>query len=297
VGERLLPASLSFGRDLEDNRGSVTLNTDITLMIGSMDFSRHRILLTNDDGIDAPGLRLLEDIVREFSDDVWVVAPNVEHSGASHSISMHNPIRMEQRSERHYAIVGTPTDCVLMASYEIMPDHPPTIVIAGINNGANLAEDVSYSGTIAAAMEGALLGMRSIALSQVRNLSGEAEWHTAAQYARPLIRALIGIADWPADSFININFPDATPDQVSGVRVTTQGQRPPGSFTIDPRIDARNRPYYWVKIDYTDGEKKRETDLNAIHENAVSVTPLQLDFTNHAWRGGLAAVIEDLDGV
>lgn len=251
--------------------------------------SEHRILVTNDDGINAPGIKLLAKMAREISDDVWVVAPDQEKSGAGHSISMHTPIRLRKLDHRHFAVAGTPTDCALMAIYEIMTDRRPTVLLSGINRGANLADDLTYSGTVAAAMEGTVLGIPSIALSQVFMPGGEARWATAEAYAPGIIRSLID-ADWPANTLVNVNFPDAEPDDVSGIRVTTQGLRPPGSFTIDPRIDARNVPYFWVKLSYKDGENKPETDLHAIHENAISVTPIQLDMTNHAWRVGLNAV-------
>ena len=144
-------------------------------MYSGKPFANSRILLTNDDGIDAPGIKVLEEIVRAFTDDIWVVAPDHEKSGAGHSVSLHTPIRLRKTSERHYAVMGTPTDCVLMAFYEIMKDRKPTFLLSGINNGANLAEDVTYSGTIAAAMEGTLIGLRSIALSVVRPLGETAQ--------------------------------------------------------------------------------------------------------------------------
>lgn len=261
-------------------------------MASETDLSHHRILITNDDGIHAPGLEILEAIARDISDDVWVVAPDHEKSGASHSISMHIPIRLQKLGDKRYAVTGTPTDCALMAIYEIMGDDQPTVLLSGINRGANLAEDVTYSGTIAAAMEGTMLGIRSIALSQVFTLGGEAPWATAETYAPRLIRMLMGLPDWPANTLVNVNFPDAPPDAVNGVRVTSQGQRPPGSFTIDARIDARRVPYFWVKMSYKEGEKHPETDLHAVHEKAISVTPIQLDLTNHAWRDGLDAALK-----
>ena len=251
------------------------------------DLSHHRILITNDDGIHAPGLRILEAIAREMSDDVWVVAPDHERSGAGHSISMNVPIRLRKLGEKRYAVVGTPTDCALMAIYELMPDARPTVLLSGINRGANLADDMTYSGTIAAAMEGTLLGIRSIALSQVFAMGGEARWATAETHAPAVIRTLMRLPDWPANTLVNVNFPDAPPEAIRGVHITRQGQRPPGSFTIDARIDTRHVPYFWVEISYKDGEKHPGTDLHAIHENAVSVTPIQLDMTNHAWRGTL----------
>lgn len=255
-------------------------------------FADHRILITNDDGIDAPGIKLLEEIVQEFTDDVWVVAPDHEKSGASHSVSLHVPIRLRQISEKAYAVLGTPTDCVLMAFYEIMQERKPTIVLSGINSGANLAEDVTYSGTIAAAMEGTLLGVRSIAISVVRAIDGLANWDGARKYAPRLLEKLLGASEWPAGSFININFPDCGAD-ISGIRVTHQGQRPPGAFSIDARVDNRRVPYYWVKISYPQGALVADSDLHAIHEKAVSVTPIQLDYTDYTWQGRLHGLIRD----
>jgi 5'-nucleotidase len=139
----------------------------------------HRVLIVNDDGIEAHGIKMLEEIAREFTDDVWVVAPDEEKSGFSHSISMTIPIRVRKVDDRHFAVKGTPTDCALLAIYEFMGGRPPTVLLSGINRGANLAEDITYSGTAAAAMEGALLGIRSIALSQVFEIGGEVHWSTA----------------------------------------------------------------------------------------------------------------------
>lgn len=255
-------------------------------------FADSRILLTNDDGIDAPGIKLLEEIVREFTDDVWVVAPDHEKSGASHSISLHIPIRLRRTSEKGYAVTGTPTDCVLMAFHEILKDRKPTVVLSGINSGANLAEDVTYSGTIAAAMEGALLGVRSIALSVVRALDGQANWDGARKLTPDLLKKLLSAKDWPEASFININFPECGPDEISGIRVTHQGRRPPGAFSIDARVDNRQIPYYWVKLSYPEGELAPDSDLHAIQEKAVSVTPIQLDFTHYAWQSRLHGVLQ-----
>ena len=202
--------------------------------------------------------------------------------------------------DKRYAVVGTPTDCVLMAIYELMPDDRPTVLLSGINRGANLAEDMTYSGTIAAAMEGTLLGIRSIALSQVFAMRGEALWATAEAHAPDVIRTLMGMPEWPANTLINVNFPDALPEAVSGVRVTSQGQRPPGSFTIDGRVDTRHVPYFWVEISYKDGEKHggdrssrdpRERDLRdadpARHDQSCVARPLD---------GGVLVVIPILRG-
>ncbi len=252
---------------------------------------QHRILITNDDGIHAPGLALLEQIALTITDDVWVVAPDQERSGAGHSISLTLPIRMRQLDARHYQVAGTPTDCVLMALSQVMAEQPPTLLLSGINSGANLAEDVTYSGTIAAAMEGTLLGIRSIALSQVRAPGAVADFAPATKYCPDLLRKIIALDEWPPGSFININFPDVPVQEVSGVRLTTQGQRPPGSFSIMPRVDARAQPYYWVKIAYTSGNEFTDTDLHAIANKAVAVTPIKMDFTDTAWRNKLAGLL------
>ena len=259
-------------------------------MTKSKPLAGHRLLLTNDDGIDAPGLQVLETLARSLCDDVWVIAPDSERSGAGHSISLHHPIRVRRKSERSWAVAGTPTDCVLMAIHELMPDQRPTCILSGINNGANLAEDISYSGTCAAAMEGTLLGIRAIAVSALRGAGGSARWEAAQAVLPGLFQTLILNQDWPAGSFLNINFPDVLPAELRGVRVTRQGQRPPGAFSIEGRMDGRNQPYYWVKIDYPEGNKAPDTDLHAIHENAVSVTPVQLDFTHYAWRERLTTL-------
>ncbi len=253
--------------------------------------ARHRILITNDDGIHAPGIELLEEIARDISDDVWVVAPDSERSGAGHSVSITNPIRMRQLGPKRYEIGGTPTDCVLMALWQFMSDGRPTVVLSGINSGANLGEDVSYSGTIAAAMEGTLLGIRSIALSQIRPPGGVADYAPSRAFAPGLLRRLIELDAWPQGSFVNINFPDCPVAEVNGVRLTRQGQRPPGSFTIDARVDARNQPYFWVKIQYPEDKAPPDTDLEAVADKAISVTPIRMDFTDHEWRSTLGEAL------
>jgi 5'-nucleotidase len=245
--------------------------------------SQHRILIVNDDGVDAEGLRLLEELAREISDDIWVVAPDEEKSGFSHSISMTIPIRVRKINERRYAVKGTPTDCALLAIYEFMGGEKPTVLLSGINRGANLAEDITYSGTAAAAMEGALLGVRSIALSQVFAIGGEANWATAREFAPAILRRLLA-CDWEPGSFVNVNFPDCPPEAVTETLVTTQGRRLPGSFRPVRRVDERNFPYYWIKLAYETGDLEAGTDLHAIAHNTISVTPMQLDLTSNTFR-------------
>lgn len=250
--------------------------------------SDYRVLIVNDDGMHAPGITLLEKVIREHCDDVWVVAPDEEKSGASHSISMHTPIRKRDLDPRHFAIKGSPTDCVLMALQQVMPEHP-TLVLAGINRGGNLADEIHYSGTIAAAMEAAFLGIPAIALSQVFLRGEDIPWDTAARYAVPMIKQLLeqGIA---RGSFININFPPVDADSVSGVRLTSMGRRPPGAFKTEGRIDNRHVPYYWVYLSPDEGGDEEGTDLHAISERAISVSPLQVDMTNRAMFKSLSGL-------
>lgn len=247
-----------------------------------------RILLVNDDGIDSRGLKLLEEIVRNFSDDVWVVAPDEERSGAGHSISISHPIRVRKIDDRHFAVKGSPTDCALLGINEFLGGRRPDVLLSGINNGPNLAEDLTYSGTASAAMEGALLGIPSIALSQVRSYGAEAHWETSAHYLPDIIRTLMTL-DWPDGNFININVPNVEPQAVTGTRLTKQGQRPPGSYIPVKRVDERHVPYYWIKIQHLAGGDHSGTDLEAIRDNAISVTPVQLDMTNYKFRETLRA--------
>ena len=239
-----------------------------------------RVLIVNDDGIDAPGIVLLEEIARKFTDDIWVVAPDEERSGAGHSLSMSHPIRMRQRDERHFAVKGTPTDCALLGIHELMTDRKPDLLLSGINRGPNLAEDITYSGTASAAIEGVMLGIPSVALSQIIRYKSEIHWDTARAYASLVIRKLLGMR-WRSGTFINVNFPDCPPDAVKGIRVTRQGMRPTGAFLPVRRVDERHVPYYWIKAVFPDGGHEPGNDLQAALDHEVSITPLQVEMTAH----------------
>jgi len=251
-----------------------------------------RVLIVNDDGIDALGIVLLEKIVRQLTDDVWVIAPDEEKSGAGHSLSTYHPMRVKQRDERHFAVKGTPTDCALLGVYEFLADRKPDVILSGINRGPNLAEDITYSGTASAAMEGAMLGIPAIALSQLFRPPATVHWETAEAHAGAVIERLLGM-EWRPGTFVNVNFPDCPPEDVRGVRVTSQGLRPPGTFRPVRRVDERHVPYYWTKIDFPDGGHAPGNDLQAMLDNEISVTPLQLDMTDRAAIAGLAALFAD----
>ncbi len=242
-------------------------------LIGQM-----RILICNDDGIDAKGLYLLEKIARTFSDDVWVVAPETEQSGASHSLTLHRPLRLRKRDKRHYTIDGTPTDCVLLAINRLLRDQKPDLVLAGINKGGNLGEDVHYSGTVAAAMEGTLLGVRAMALSQVFTPHRPVRWDTAELFVPGLLRTVMG-RQWDQNVLLNINFPDVDPESVRGVAVVHQGKRKLGDH-LEERVDPRGRPYIWISGQRQEDRQRPGTDLEAIYRGAITVTPLVVDLTH-----------------
>lgn len=241
-----------------------------------------RILVTNDDGIHAPGLKVLEAIAREITDDVFVVAPETDQSGVSHSLSLNDPMRLREISPRHFAVKGTPTDCVIMGIKHIMKGNPPDLVLSGVNRGQNVAEDVTYSGTIAAAMEGTLLGVPSIALSQAYTLGNRDDfnWHAAEAHGARIIRKVLAMGV-PKGIVININFPARAPDAVAGVAVCVQGQRNQALMDVDRRLDGRGNPYYWLAFERGKFDPAEGTDLHALADGKIAITPLRLDLTDY----------------
>lgn len=252
-----------------------------------------RILITNDDGIHAPGLKVLERIAEQVATEVWVVAPETEQSGASHSLTLADPLRLREIEERRFAVKGTPTDCVLMAVKKIMPDRPD-LILSGVNRGQNIAEDVTYSGTIAAAMEGTALGIPSIALSQTYGFDGTAHvrWETAERHAPDVIRRLAA-ADWGEGVLVNVNFPDVDPDDAARVVVTDQGKRDQSLLVVDERTDARHQRYYWLGFERRRSNPAEGTDLRAIYDGHISVTPLHMNLTHHSTKETLRNVLAD----
>jgi 5'-nucleotidase len=252
--------------------------------------AKARILVTNDDGIHAPGLEALIEIANQLSDDVWVVAPEFNQSGAGHSLSITRAIRAREVGERRVAIEGTPTDCVLFAVKHLLKDRKPQVVLSGVNRGTNMADDVTYSGTIAGAMEGCLLSLPSIAFSQAFSNDRPVKWATATAFGADVARRVLS-ADLPRNVFINVNFPDVVAASVKGIRVTRQGVRAFGSSIVE-RIDPRGNPYYWNAYSAGEHEDDPEGDVTAIRAGYVSVTPLHLDLTHEATRAKLAARFE-----
>ena len=242
-----------------------------------------RILLTNDDGIFAPGLTVLEAIARQFSDDVWIVAPAEEQSGAGHSLTLSRPVRLRQHGERRFSVSGTPTDAVMMALREVMP-AAPDLVLSGVNRGANLGDDVTYSGTVSAAIEGALAGIRSIALSQVYASEGMGDavpFGAAEAWGAKVIAPLLDLPFAPR-TLVNVNFPAIPADAVKGIRVVRQGFHDYSRGTVVEGIDPRGYRYFWFGLNGIEHTPGHATDLEAIQDGFVAVTPLQLDLTHDA---------------
>ncbi len=245
-----------------------------------------RILLTNDDGIHAPGLAVLEAIAARLSDDVWVCAPAEEQSGAGHSLTLHQPVRLREYGDQRFAVTGTPTDSVNLALRKLFADKMPDLVISGINSGENLADDITYSGTISAAMEAAMAGIPAIALSQAMRERG-ANFAAAEAWAEKVLAPLVEVP-MARRTLVNVNFPDRPADAVKGIRVVRQGFHDYSRGSLVQGTDPRGRNYYWFGLEEMEHTTDHGTDLEAVADGYIAVTPLQLDLTNHAALGALA---------
>ncbi len=252
-----------------------------------VDLARARVLISNDDGIQASGLALLERIVRGLAQEVWVVAPETEQSAASHSLTMRRPLFIRQLDRHRFTVDGTPTDCVLLAVHEILKEQPLDLVLSGINRGGNLGEDAIYSGTVAAAREGALLGFRSVALSQQTEPGWRFDWATAERWTAEVLTTLAATG-WPPSVVLNVNFPPVSPDQVGGIAITRSGRRKIGGDIIKG-VDPRGEPFFWIGGGRDEDRELDGSDLKAVHGGLISVTPLALDLTDEAALAALQA--------
>ena len=256
-----------------------------------------RILLTNDDGIHAEGLQVLEAIARELSDDIWIVAPEVEQSGKSRAVTLTEPIRVRKVEDRRFAVQGTPTDCVLIALLELVEGKRPDLVLSGVNRGQNIAEDTTYSGTVAAAMCGMQHGVRSIAISQSRGFQfpGSLPWETARAWGPKVLKKVLE-QTWPDDVVINMNFPDRAPDDITGIEITRQGFRDENIIRAERREDLRGDTYFWIGYKGKLSNPDEGTDLKAIYDGKVSVSPLHVDLTHDASLKSLRESLKDAWG-
>jgi 5'-nucleotidase len=234
-----------------------------------------RVLVSNDDGVDAPGIQILAQRLSVVG-EVTVVAPDRDRSGASNSLTLDQPIRVMKLDERRYRVSGTPTDCVHLALSGLL-DHEPDIVVSGINNSANLGDDVIYSGTVSAAMEGRFLGLPAIAVSLVSADHRGEHFHSAAQAALSIMQRLL-VDPLPADTILNVNVPDRPWAEMRGFAVTRLGRRHRSAPCL-PQRDPRGRPIYWIGPAGEAEDDGPGTDFNAVRDGFISITPIHVDLT------------------
>ncbi len=244
---------------------------------------RKLILVTNDDGVHSPGIKILLESMAEIGEAI-VVAPDRERSAVSHALTLHRPLRVEQLKDNVYSVNGTPTDCVALGAQKILP-RKPDLIVSGINKGANLGDDVTYSGTVSAAIEGAILGIPSMAFSLMLDFpsggqNGPRHFATAGKYAG-LLASFVFDNGLPYDTLLNVNVPNFTPNDVKGVRFTRQSKR-----VYDGAIQEIRSPWgelcYWIGGGTPVWERGPDTDMETVMDGYVSITPIHLDFTNSA---------------
>ncbi len=252
------------------------------------DLAHARILVANDDGIGAPGIKVLEKIAKTLSKDVWVVAPEHEQSAAGHSLTIRRPLRVRQLGRRRYAVDGTPTDAVLLGINHIIKGRRPDLVLTGVNRGANLGDDITYSGTVAAAMEAVILGVPALAFSLYFTRGDALRWETAEHWAPDIIRRVTRVG-WGRNVLINVNFPDVAADLVTGIEIVRQGKRKIGEQLAE-RMDPRGDPYIWIGAQRAEDRSSPGTDLEAVHRGAIAVTPLCVDLTDRETMRALGPV-------
>ncbi|MEM1428499.1 MAG: 5'/3'-nucleotidase SurE [Pseudomonadota bacterium] len=261
-----------------------------------------RILITNDDGINAPGLSVLQEIAADIAGDggeVWTVAPAFEQSGVAHMISYTHPTMIAELAPRRYAAEGSPADCVLAGLHDVLADTPPDVILSGVNRGNNSAENAAYSGTLGAAMEGSLNGIRSIALSQYygpRNVYAEDPFEAARQHGAATVRTLLERGDWSREAgyltFYNVNFPPVPGAEVRGHRVAAQGYREGIRYGVAPHTSPAGRRFLWIKGGRQDIATAPGTDAALNLEGYISVTPMRADFTAHDRLAALRDALE-----
>jgi 5'-nucleotidase len=237
-----------------------------------------RILITNDDGIEAPGLEVLQHIAGELAREVWIVAPEHDQSGVSHAVSLHQPIRISERGLRRYGITGTPGDCAVMGVSHLMPE-PPQLLLSGVNRGVNLGLETVFSGTVGGAMTGMLLGVPSIALSQAWTDRAHVRWDTAAALGADVVRRLLEIG-WGAATCLNVNFPDLPADEVGPLTLARQGPGLIQGLQVETRTDPRGLTYHWISFQRGPRDQGPESDVEALQAGHIVVTPLRYDRTD-----------------
>jgi len=254
----------------------------------------NRILITNDDGIDAPGLAVLEAIAAELAHEVWVVAPEHDQSGISHAISLHHALRTTNQGPRRFGVDGTPGDCAVLGICHLLPERPD-LILSGVNRGGNLGMETVFSGTVGGAMTGMLLGVPAIALSQCWSDRANVPWNTARQLGAPAIRQLLEIG-WSQDTCLNVNFPDCPPEAAGPLTLARQGIGLVQGMTVETRTDPRGMEYHWLNFRRGRRPQGPESDSDATHAGRVAVTPVRFDRTDDAAYAMLAKQLPRLAG-
>ncbi|MBT5267257.1 MAG: 5'/3'-nucleotidase SurE [Rhodospirillaceae bacterium] len=249
-----------------------------------------RILVTNDDGIDAPGLAVAIEVAEALADEVWVSAPAGECSGMSRQVSINQPLRLIERGERRFAVTGSPADSVIVGLRHLMNGHTPDLVLSGVNAGANISKEIGYSGTVGAALTARMLGVPAVALSQAWITRKNIPWDTSRHWLPGVITQLADGGDWPQDAIHNINIPNAAVDEVTGVEITRQGTGLKLDIAVDQRTDHRENDYFWINFKREQGEELEDADVAALRRNAISVTPVGIDLTDHGLRSALTSI-------
>jgi 5'-nucleotidase len=245
-----------------------------------MTYLLNRVLLTNDDGVEAEGLKALTRAARTIAREVWVVAPATDSSGCAACINLHDPLRVSHPSELEYSISGTPADCIIMACGHFMEKTPPDLILSGINCGANLGDDLLFSGTTNAALVGAFLGFRSIAFSQIYHDVKSIRWSEAEALVPSIVASLLD-TDWPKGIAYNVNFPDVPIDEITGVVASRQGKGSVMAVEVETRVDKRAKPYYWFGLKRGPKDQAEESDVAVVRKQSISISPLRLDRTDY----------------
>jgi len=246
------------------------------------------ILISNDDGINSEGLHRLHETLKALG-EVFVVAPDRDQSAVSHSLSLYRPLRIEKISDNIYIVDGTPTDCINLAVNGILKENKPDLVVSGINKGENLGDDITYSGTVSAAMEGALLGIPSVAISLATKVNFN--FDAASRYSQ-LIASYVLERNLPQDTILNVNIPDLPIEKIKGILVTRQGKRVYGEPIVE-KVDPRGKKYYWIGGFELGSLDIENSDIAAVREGYVSVTPISLDLTNYGFLDKLRSDLPD----
>ena len=252
----------------------------------------HRVLVTNDDGIDAAGLAVAEEVARSIAEEVWTVAPVDDCSGGSRQINLHKPLRLRSHGDRRFSVTGSPADCVMIGVGEVMKEFKPDLVISGVNAGVNIGGDVGFSGTVGAAMTANVLGIPSVALSQAWKDRNDIPWSTSRDWLPKVVHQLVAHNSWPWNFIPNINVPAVKSESVMGISLAQQGGTTKVAPLIERRSDLRQQDYYWIYLTKNHGVPGPKEDIAILRENKIAVSPLTRDITDRGAIENLEALFK-----